>query len=87
MKSYESFEEWLKDFSIFKKNPDDLKFYRAIQTRTNNSSIDIRNQVEVFLEGLVMDENPLEIFRRVMASIPKDYWLVIKSPEQPWFEV
>jgi len=84
---YASFDEWYEDYEIFQKNPDDHTFMKFLERRTNNSSKELRQEVQHFLQNRALDTNPYEVFGRVMREVGPDYFLIVKTQEDPFFEV
>lgn len=84
---YESFEEWLKDFSVYEKNPSDRHFVIALERRTHNSSNELKDEIQEFLQNRTLETNPFEVFSRVMRALGPGYILIVKSTQDPWFGV
>lgn len=84
---YASFDEWYKDFEIFQKNPNDVHFMKALEKKTNNSSKNVKREVQEFLQNKALETNPYEVFGRVMKQVGPKYFLIVKTAEDPFFEV
>lgn len=87
MLKYDNIEQWLKDFEIFEKNPNDKHLLAALQKRTNNSSDGLRKQVQEFLQNKTLESNPFEVFGRVMKEVGPEFFLMVKNESDPWFKV
>lgn len=87
MNRYSSFQEWLTDFQVYEANPNDETFLKALQKRTNGSSKELRAEIQMFLQNQNLDKNPFEVFGRVARELGPEYFIVVKSTNDPWFEV
>ena len=84
---YKTIEEWEEDVTIFKTHPDDTRFLKRIVLRIEKSPDDLKKEIKGRIHGDMMEKDPLRFFEMIMESQPRHVYLVIKSQEDPWFEV
>ena len=84
---YKSFSEFEKDYKIYLKNPQDRHLISAIDKRTKNSSKKVQEQVHVFLQSLLLETDPYSVFAAIMMEVGPEYSLILRTKEDPWFEV
>lgn len=86
MHKYNTMEEWFKDFELFEANPNDEHLLKALKTRVNNSSDSVKTQVQVFLQNRALETNPFEVFGRVAKEVGSEFFVVVNSESDPWFQ-
>ena len=83
---YNSFDEWYKDYMLFKDNPNDRHLLEAIEGRTKNSNKNIKRQVKHHLQNEALETDPFRVFEAVQKELGPGYIIMINSYENPWFE-
>ncbi len=83
---YNTFEDWHKDYMIFKDNPNDTNLLDVIEKRTNNSGRDVKEQVRVYIQSEALEFNPFLVLESIGKQLGPGYTVVVKSHDDPWFE-
>lgn len=88
MKKYTTIESWRSDFELFKKHPNNMELIKSIATKVHNSEEYIRKAVKRDLEERTLEvHGELEYLAVATLSASREYTLVIKTKEDPYFEV
>lgn len=83
---YNSLDDWKPDYDKMVKSPKDRDLVAAIQNRVNNSPKEIQDEITEYLESVTLDQNPWWTLKRIAQRNP-GFYLIVKSNEQPFFEI
>lgn len=85
--SYASVEEWRKDHERVTKSPNDSKLLQSVARKIDNSSEEVKEQITDELMSVMMEKDPKAFFRLLVKRLPPGSTLILKSVDDPWFEV
>ena len=83
-KRYNTFEEWYKDYKLFRANPNDKDLMVSVALKLDNSTKKIREEIVSFVETEAMLDKPVMILKQIQKRKPGSV-VVINSEKDPWF--
>jgi hypothetical protein len=83
---YKTFKEFLEDYNYVNEHQDDYVFLAHVANKARMSDEDIKEKVEIFLEGLLLESNFWVVVGRILKSNP-NLTVKTKTSTDPWFEV
>lgn len=84
---YSNIDEFKADFAEFVSNQNDKVFLQSISDRVNISSPELITSIKDELLTGLMETNPKLFIQRVSKTLNPKCWMIIKSHEDPFFEV
>lgn len=87
VRGYDNLESFKRDFEIYRANPKDKVFAKAVSERIFGSTEDVFKAIKYEMLNILMESNPKEFIRLMTLEAPKNSWIFIKSKEDPFFEV
>lgn len=86
MKGYNSLEEFKPDHELIRAYQNDKHLIDSVKKKILNSKKDIREEIDNYLCNFLLESNPYYVFDKVARENPKCF-LILRSPEDPWFHI
>lgn len=86
MKGYSSFEEFKPDHDLVRSRPNDAHLIESVKNKILNSKFEIRSEIDSYLCDFLLETNPYYVFEKAARENP-DCFLILNSPDNPWFIV
>ena len=86
MNPYLTFEEWLKDYKIFRENTNDNQLLNNIAVRLEGTSKELKNKITDYIESDALLVNPMQVIKN-LYNRTENTFVVVNSEKDIWFSV
>ena len=84
MRFYKTFDDWLEDYELFRKNSNDRDLLISMTTRLENTSPELKDQITDHIENDTLLINPMQVIKSLYRKSDKAI-VVIKEKDDIWF--
>lgn len=83
---YSSFKEWEADMEKIRNHPGDAYLINHVKSRIDQTEPAVKDQVMTYLNGVVLEKDPMRAISDVQANAKK-HIVCVKNRYDIWFEV